>query len=56
MIKLDPNSWLDAELWYEDEPEIFEFMRNNYEKINKYAKDNRMTIKDSIDYLFKNRK
>jgi len=39
--------------WYEDELEIFEFMRNNEDKITQYALENWMNFKDGIDYLFK---
>ena len=53
MIKLDPNNWQDAELWYEDEEEIFRFMRNNEDMITKYALENGMSIKSGIEYLFK---
>jgi len=53
MIKLNPYSWQDAEWWYEDEPEVFEFMRDNEDMIVKYAMENGMTIKAGIDYLFK---
>ena len=53
MIKLDPNSWQDVEWWFEDEPEVFEFMRENEDKITQYALENGMTIKDGIRYLFK---
>jgi len=50
---LDPNDWQDAEWWYEDEPEVFGFMRKNEDIIIEYAKENGMTIKGAIDYLFK---
>jgi hypothetical protein len=53
MIKLDPNDWQDAEYWFEDEPEVFEFMRENEDKITQYALENGMTIRDGIRYLFK---
>jgi hypothetical protein len=53
MIKLDPNNWQDAEYWFEDEPEVFEFMRENEDMIIKYALENGMTIRDGIRYLFK---
>ena len=53
MIKLDTNSWQDALYWYEDEEEVFEFMRENEDMITKYALENGMTIKAGIDYLFK---
>ena len=52
-IELDPNSWQDAEWWFEDEPEVFEFMKKNEDKITQYALENGMTIKEGIDYLFK---
>ena len=53
MIKLDTNSWQDALYWYEDEEEVFEFMRENEDMIIKYSLENGMTIKNGIDYLFK---
>jgi len=53
LIKLNPNSWQDAEYWFEDEPEVFEFMRNNEDMIIKYSFENGMTIRDGIKYLFK---
>ena len=53
LIKLNPNSWEDAEWWYEDEPEVFKFMRENEDKIIKYSLENDMTIRDGISYLFK---
>ena len=54
-IKLDPNDWYDALYWFEDEPEVFEFMELNEDIIKFYAIRNGMTIKNSIDYLFRNR-
>ena len=54
-IGLDPNDWEDCEWWFEDEPEVFEFMRNNEDIIRFYAEKNGMTIKKAIDYLFKNK-
>ena len=55
MIKLNPNSWQDAEYWYEDEDEeeVFEFMRENEDMVIQYALENGMIIKDGINYLFK---
>ena len=53
MIKLNPNSWQDAEWWFEDEPEVFEFMREHEDMIIQYALENGMNIRDGIDYLFK---
>lgn len=55
LIKLNLNSWYDALFWFEDEPEVFDFMEANEEKIKFYAEKNGMTIKGAIDYLFKNR-
>jgi hypothetical protein len=54
-IVLDPNNWYDAEWWYEDEPEVFNFMQKNEDIIKEYAKEKGMTIKNTIDYLFKNK-
>jgi len=53
MIELDPNSWLDAEWWFEDEPDVFNFMQENEVKIKEYAKKHNMTIRDAIVYLYK---
>jgi len=53
MIKLNPNSWQDAEYWFEDEEEVFEFMRKNEDMIVKYSLENRMNFRDGILYLFK---
>jgi len=53
LIKLNPYSWLDAEYWFEDEEEVFEFMRENEDMIVKYSLENGMSIKNGIDYLFK---
>jgi len=52
MIKLNPCSWHDAEYWFEDELEVFEFMRNNENMITQYSLENCMTIRDGIRYLF----
>jgi len=52
MIKLNPNSWQDAEYWFEDEEEVFEFMKANEDMIIKYSLENRMSIRDGIRYLF----
>ena len=54
-IELDPNDWYDALYWFEDEPEVFNFMEENEDIIKFYAIRNGMTIKNSIDYLFKNK-
>lgn len=53
MIKLNPNNWQDCEWWYEDEPDVFKFMRKNEDMITQYALENGMTIRDGIRYLFK---
>ena len=53
MIKLKPYSWQDAEYWFEDEEEIFEFMRKNEDMIIKYALENGMNVRDGIRYLFR---
>jgi len=53
MIKLNPNSWQDAEYWFEDESEVFEFMKNNEDMIIQYSLENGMNIRDGIEYLFK---
>jgi len=53
LIKLNPNSWQDAEYWFEDEEEVFEFMRENEDMIVRYSFENGMTIRDGIVYLFK---
>jgi len=53
LIKLDPNKWQDALYWYEDEPDVFKFMRENEDMIVKYSLENGMSIKDGINYLFK---
>jgi len=53
MIKLNPYNWQDAEYWFEDEPEVFEFMKNNEDMIIQYSFENGMTIRDGIKYLFK---
>ena len=52
MIKLDANSWDDCEWWYEDEPDVFEFMRENEDKIRNYALKYGLTIKQSIDICY----
>lgn len=52
-IELNPNSWQDALYWFEDESEVFEFMKENENKITQYALENGMTIRDGIRYLFK---
>lgn len=52
MIKLDPNSWLDAEWWFEDEPDVFNFMQENKEEIIEYSIECDMTIRDAIVYLY----
>lgn len=52
MIELDPNSWLDAEWWYEDEPEIIKFMQDHEFEIKQYVREHNITIKDGIDYLY----
>lgn len=54
-IRLNPNDWDDAEWWYEDEPDVFEFMDKNENIIKFYAKENGMIIKGIIDLLFKRR-
>jgi hypothetical protein len=54
-IELDSNNWYDNLYWYEDESEIFEFMENNEDIIKQYAKEKGMTIKNTIDFLFKNK-
>ena len=54
-IELDPNDWYDALYWFEDESEIYDFMEENEDIIKFYAIRNGMTIKGSIDYLFKNK-
>ena len=51
-IELDPNSWDDNLYWFEDEPEMFEFMRKNEDIIRFYAKKNGLSIKVSIDILY----
>jgi len=51
-IELDPNDWEDALYWFEDEPEVFEFMRTNEDMIKEYAKKYDLTIKASIDILY----
>jgi len=53
MIKLDSYNWQDAEWWYEDEPEVFEFMRENEDMIIQYSLENGMNIRNGIEYLFK---
>jgi len=53
MIKLNPYSLYDAEYWFEDEEEIFEFMRNNEDMIVKYSLENGMNFRDGIMYLFR---
>ena len=53
VIKLDPYNWQDVLYWFEDELEIFEFMRNNEDMIVKYSLENGMTIRDGIRYLFR---
>jgi len=53
MIKLNSYSWQDAEYWFEDESEVFEFMRNNEDMIIKYSLENGMNVRDGIMYLFK---
>jgi len=53
MIKLNPYNWQDSEYWYEDEEEVFEFMKANEDMIIKYSLENGMTIRDGILYLFK---
>ena len=55
MIILNPNSWLDALWWYEDEPEVYGFMIKNDVLIIEYAKEKNITIKNAIDLLFKRR-
>jgi len=52
LIKLNPYSWQDVEYWFEDEEEIFEFMRENEDMIVKYSLENGMNFMDSIEYLF----
>lgn len=51
-IILDPNSWEDAEWWYEDNDEVYNFMMNNQQKIIQYSKESNKSIKESIDCLF----
>jgi len=51
-IELDTNSWDDNLYWFEDEPEVFEFMRKNEDIIRFYAKKNGLSIKASIDILY----
>jgi len=53
MIKLNPYSWQDALYWYEDEEEVFDFMKENEDMISQYALENGMNIRDGIIYLFK---
>ena len=53
MIKINPYSWQDAEYWYEDEEEVFDFMRNNEDMIIQYSLENGMNFRDGIRYLFK---
>lgn len=52
-IKLDPNDWFDALWYYDDEPEVYDFMVENEDRIRRYARENSRTLKDSIDILFK---
>jgi len=33
-IELDPNDWYDNLYWFEDEPDVFEFMEENEDKID----------------------
>lgn len=54
-LVLESNDWEDIEWWYEDEPEVFEFMREQEDIIRFYAEKNSMTIKGTIDYLFRNK-
>jgi len=54
-LELDPNNWDDALFWFEDEPEVLDFMVENEDIIKFYAVKNAMTIKCAIDYLFINR-
>jgi hypothetical protein len=51
-IDLDPNDWEDNIYWFEDEPEVFEFMEKNEEKIKLYSENNGLSIKASIDILY----
>jgi len=53
MIKLNPYSWQDAEYWFEDEEDVFEFMKKNENMIIQYSFENGMTVKSGIDYLFR---
>jgi len=53
MIKLNPYNWQDAEWWFEDEEDVFEFIRRNEDMIVKYSLENGMTVRDGIKYLFK---
>lgn len=52
-IVLEVNDWEDCEWWYEDEPEVFKFMRANKDMIVKYSLENGMNFRDGIKYLFK---
>lgn len=52
-IELDSNDWYDILFWFEDEPEVFNFIEENEDVIKCYALQNCMTLKDTIDYLFK---
>ena len=51
-IELDPNDWYDNLYWFEDEPEVFEFMEQNEDKIKQYAENYGITIKNSIDIMY----
>lgn len=52
-IKLDPNDWYDALYWFEDEPDVYDFMVENEDTIKQYGRDMGRTLKDSIDILYK---
>lgn len=51
MIELDPNNWNHVYWWEEDE-RIEEFMDENRDKIEQYAKLENVSIQDAVDILF----
>lgn len=51
-VALDPNNWSHVEWWYEDEPEIYEFIMENEELVKGFAKFENMSIREAIDILY----
>jgi antitoxin PrlF len=52
-IMLDPNSWEDAEWYYEDEDDIYAMMQTHKDEILVLAEQQSITVKQAIDEFAK---